>query len=223
MTSSFKPSKRAVVLLSGGIDSATTLAVAKDQGYLCHALSFDYGQRHRIELQKAQILAATAGVSYQEVALPFIGGLSHNALTDNTMVIDALGPESMPNTFVPGRNLFFLSVAAVVAKQHGIRILYTGVCQTDYSGYPDCRDTFVKSLNVTLNLAMEDHFEIRTPLMWMTNSETVLLMAEMGRLEWYGHTYTCYEGVVPPCGTCPSCLLRAKGFHEAGIFDPQFA
>jgi 7-cyano-7-deazaguanine synthase len=129
----------------------------------------------------------------------------------------------MPNTFVPGRNLFFLSVAAVVAKQHGIRILYTGVCQTDYSGYPDCRATFVKSLNVTLNLAMEDHFEIRTPLMWMTKSETVLLMAEMGRLEWYGHTYTCYEGVVPPCGTCPSCLLRAKGFHEAGIFDPQFA
>ena len=215
----------ALVLLSGGQDSATclALAIAEFGAAEVMTLSFDYGQRHRIELQKAQILAATAGVSYQEVALPFIGGLSHNALTDNTMVIDALGPESMPNTFVPGRNLFFLSVAAVVAKQHGIRILYTGVCQTDYSGYPDCRDTFVKSLNVTLNLAMEDHFEIRTPLMWMTKSETVLLMAEMGRLEWYGHTYTCYEGVVPPCGTCPSCLLRAMGFHEAGIFDPQFA
>jgi 7-cyano-7-deazaguanine synthase len=215
----------ALVLLSGGQDSATclALAIAEFGAAEVMTLSFDYGQRHRIELQKAQILAATAGVSYQEVALPFIGGLSHNALTDEAMVIDALRPESMPNTFVPGRNLFFLSVAAVVAKQHGIRILYTGVCQTDYSGYPDCRDTFVKSLNVTLNLAMEDHFEIRTPLMWMTKSETVLLMAEMGRLEWYGHTYTCYEGVVPPCGTCPSCLLRAKGFHEAGIFDPQFA
>ena len=215
----------ALVLLSGGQDSATclALAIAEFGAAEVMTLSFDYGQRHRIELQKAQILAATAGVSYQEVALPFIGGLSHNALTDKAMVIDALGSESMPNTFVPGRNLFFLSVAAVVAKQHGIRILYTGVCQTDYSGYPDCRDTFVKSLNVTLNLAMEDHFEIRTPLMWMTKSETVLLMAEMGRLEWYGHTYTCYEGVVPPCGTCPSCLLRAKGFHEAGIFDPQFA
>lgn len=214
----------ALVLLSGGQDSATCLALAIAEFGAAEVitLSFDYGQRHRIELEKARILAATAGVSYQEVALPFIGGLSHNALTDNSMVIDALGPESMPNTFVPGRNLFFLSVAAVVAKQHGIRILYTGVCQTDYSGYPDCRDTFVKSLNVTLNLAMEDHFDIRTPLMWMTKSETVLLMAEIGRLAWYAHTYTCYEGVIPPCGICPSCLLRAKGFAEAGIPDPQF-
>ena len=215
---------KALVLLSGGQDSATclALAIAEFGAAEVMTLSFDYGQRHRIELEKARVLAATAGVSYQEVALPFIGGLSHNALTDNAMVIDALGPESMPNTFVPGRNLFFLSVAAVVAKQRGIRILYTGVCQTDYSGYPDCRDTFVKSLNVTLNLAMEDYFEIRTPLMWMTKSETVLLMAEMGRLDWYAHTYTCYEGVVPPCGGCPSCLLRARGFDEAGISDPQF-
>lgn len=215
---------KALVLLSGGQDSATCLALAIAEFGAANVmtLSFDYGQRHRIELEKASLLAAIAGVSYQEVALPFIAGLSHNALTDSEMVIDAIGPESMPNTFVPGRNLFFLSVAAVVAKQHGIRILYTGVCQTDYSGYPDCRDTFVRSLNVTLNLAMEEHFEIRTPLMWMTKAETVALMADLGRLDWYAHTYTCYEGVVPPCGSCPSCVLRAKGFAEAGVLDPQF-
>jgi 7-cyano-7-deazaguanine synthase len=215
---------KALVLLSGGQDSATCLALAIAEFGAANVmtLSFDYGQRHRIELEKASLLAAIAGVSYQEVALPFIAGLSHNALTDSEMVIDAIGPESMPNTFVPGRNLFFLSVAAVVAKQHGIRILYTGVCQTDYSGYPDCRDTFVRSLNVTLNLAMEEHFEIRTPLMWMTKAETVALMADLGRLDWYAHTYTCYEGVLPPCGACPSCLLRAKGFADAGVQDPQF-
>lgn len=210
-------------MLSGGQDSATCLALAIAEFGAPHVLtlSFDYGQRHRIELEKAAMLSAVAGVSHTVLALPFIAGLSHNALTDRSVLIDS-PTEGPPNTFVPGRNLFFLSVAAVFAQQRGSRILYTGVCQTDYSGYPDCRDTFVRSLNVTLNLAMEVHFDIRTPLMWMTKAETVRVMVDLGRLDWYRYTYTCYEGRPVPCGLCPACVLRERGFAEAGVSDPQY-
>lgn len=211
---------KALVLLSGGQDSATCLAVAmKEFSGQVEAVGFYYGQRHRVELEQAKIIAQLANIHFQTVDLSFISTLSHNALTSPSIPIEERENEP-PSTCVDGRNLFFISTAAVIAKQRGIRTLYTGVCQTDYSGYPDCRDDFIKSLNATLNLSMEYKFDIRTPLMWLTKAETVLLMKELNRLEWYKETHTCYEGSRPACGVCPACKLRKNGFFEAGVQDP---
>jgi 7-cyano-7-deazaguanine synthase len=211
---------KALVLLSGGQDSATCLAIALSEfpGNV-EAIGFNYGQRHSVELDQAKYIAMLAGVPFRIIDLGFIGQLSENALTSSDILIQEKENEP-PSTCVDGRNLFFISTAAVIAKQQGIHVLYTGVCQTDYSGYPDCRDDFVKSLNVTLNLSMAYLFDIRTPLMWLTKAETVFLMNSLGKLEWYQHTHTCYEGVRPACGVCPACKLRQKGFAEAGIKDP---
>ncbi|RAP27398.1 7-cyano-7-deazaguanine synthase QueC [Candidatus Marinamargulisbacteria bacterium SCGC AG-343-D04] len=211
---------KVLVLLSGGQDSTTCLAQA------CHdfpgevmAVGFDYGQRHRIELTQAQRISDIAKVPFEVISLPFISSLTDNSLTRKDMPIEHKEGE-LPSTFVDGRNLFFLSVAAVRAKQKGVRILYTGVCQTDYSGYPDCRDDFVKSLQQSLNLAMDYEFDIRTPLMFLTKAETVRMMETLGKLEWLKESHTCYEGKRPACGRCPACLLRLKGFLEVGIKDP---
>ena len=212
-------SPKALVLVSGGQDSATCLAIATDRypGAVM-AIGFDYAQRHRVELEQAQILSDLAGVPFSRLDLSLLSQLTHNALTrhDQTIVHE---PGSLPSTFVPGRNHLFLSIAAIYAKQHDISLIYTGVCQTDFSGYPDCRDVFIKSLNVTLYLAMETQFQIETPLMWLTKAETVLKMKALERLDWYAHTHTCYEGKRPACGRCPACILRLKGFQEAGILD----
>ncbi|MBT5856648.1 7-cyano-7-deazaguanine synthase QueC [bacterium] len=212
-------SKEAIVLLSGGQDSATCLAEAIQSFDSVHCVAFNYGQRHRIELDQAKVLAQLAGASFQEVALPFINDLTANALTRHDEEITT--PEGgLPTTFVPGRNLFFISVAAVIAHQRGASVIYTGVCQTDYSGYPDCRDDFVKSLKQSLSLGMDYDFDILTPLMTLTKAETVLRMKALGHLDWYESTHTCYEGHRPACGKCPACDLRLKGFAEAGISDP---
>lgn len=211
---------KAVVLFSGGQDSATCLAQAcADFNSDVVAVGFDYGQRHKVELEQAQHLADLAGVTYRIIDLTFISQLTPNALTDTSIKIDHKEGE-LPSTFVPGRNLFFISVGAVVARQLGATYLYTGVCQTDYSGYPDCRDDFIQSAEKTINLAMETAIEIRTPLMWLTKAETVQLMQKLDRLDWYKESHTCYEGVRPACGQCPACILRLKGFEEAGIPDP---
>ena len=211
---------KALVLLSGGQDSATCLAVAlKDFYGQVEAIGFDYGQRHRIELQQAEILAKKAGVPFQIISLPFISELAPNALVDSTLPIETKSGQ-LPSTFVPGRNLFFLGTAAVIAKQKGIHTLYTGVCQTDYSGYPDCREKFILSAAQTISLAMDFPFTIETPLMWLTKAETVKLMLKLGKLDWYADTHTCYEGMRPSCEICPACILRKKGFDEAGIKDP---
>ena len=210
--------QKSLVLLSGGQDSATCLAIALQQGDV-HAVGFDYGQRHRVELQAAGRLAAEAGVAFEVIELPIISQLTTNALTRHDQVIEVKSGE-LPSTFVDGRNMVFLTFAAIRAKQLGIQRIYTGVCQTDFSGYPDCRDVFVKSLNVTLNLAMGYDFVLDTPLMWLTKADTVRLMANLKRLDWYRLTHTCYDGQVPPCGQCPACKLRAAGFAEAGIADP---
>lgn len=210
---------KAVVLFSGGQDSATCLAQAcADFDNDVVAVGFDYGQRHKIELEQAQILADLAGVDYRIIDLTFISQLTPNALTDESIKIDHKEGE-LPSTFVPGRNLFFISVGSVIARQLGAQYLYTGVCQTDYSGYPDCRDEFIKATQKTVNLAMETDLEIRTPLMWLTKAETVTLMADLGRLDWYKESHTCYEGSRPACGVCPACELRLKGFQEAGVPD----
>lgn len=158
----------ALVVFSGGQDSTTCLFWAKKHFERVHALCFFYGQKHREEVEIARKIAEGAGVPFEVKDVSFIGSLAHNSLTDDSIPMDKEKPEgSVPNTFVPGRNLFFLSIAAVYARELGIHHLVIGVSQTDFSGYPDCRDAFVKSLNVTLNLAMDDTFVIHTPLMWI--------------------------------------------------------
>ncbi len=210
----------ALVLFSGGQDSTTCLAIALQQypNAVC-AVAFDYGQRHRIELDQAILIAKIAEVPLRIVDCRWMSELSTNSLTSLDIPISQ-SPGELPNTFVDGRNLFFLSMSAVIAKTQGVRILYTGVCETDFSGYPDCRHDFIRSLETTLELALAYTIDIQTPLMWLSKADTVLRMKELGRLDWYAHTHTCYEGLRPACGQCPACLLRKKGFEEAGVIDP---
>lgn len=207
----------ALVVLSGGQDSTTCLFWARRHFAAVHALSFTYGQKHVLEVELARALAAKAGATFEAMDLPLVGQLGRNALTDTSIAMDETKPAGgPPNTFVPGRNLFFLSVAAVYAREHGIRHLVTGVSQTDYSGYPDCRDNFVKSLNVTLNLAMEAQFVIHTPLMWLDKCQTWALADELGVLDVVRReTLTCYNGIPGDgCGHCPACQLRREGLEK---------
>lgn len=207
----------ALVVLSGGQDSTTCLFWAQRHFAAVHALSFTYGQKHVLEVELARALAAKAGATFEAMDLPLVGQLGRNALTDTSIAMDETKPAGgPPNTFVPGRNLFFLSVAAVYARERSIRHLVTGVSQTDYSGYPDCRDNFLKSLNVTLNLAMEAQFVIHTPLMWLDKCQTWALADELGVLDVVRReTLTCYNGIPGDgCGHCPACQLRREGLEK---------
>lgn len=209
--------EKALVVFSGGQDSTTCLFWAKKQFREVHALSFIYGQKHVKEVELARAIAVKAGVHFDVMDVSFIGKLGHNSLTDTTMTMDAEKPaDGVPNTFVPGRNLFFLSIAAVYARERGIRHLVTGVSQTDFSGYPDCRDNFIRSLNVTLNLAMEEQFVIHTPLMWIDKAATWALADELGVLDLVrNETLTCYNGIPGDgCGHCPACKLRREGLEK---------
>ena len=209
--------ENALVVFSGGQDSTTCLFWTIKHFKKVMALTFSYGQKHVKEVELAKDIAQQAGVEWACIDAGFIARLSKNALTDTSIPVDEEKPaESLPNTFVPGRNLFFLSIAAVYAKEHGIRHLVTGVSQTDFSGYPDCRDNFIKSLNVTLNLAMEEQFVIHTPLMWIDKCQTWALADELGVLDLVRHnTLTCYNGVPGDgCGHCPSCKLRREGLEQ---------
>lgn len=207
----------ALVVFSGGQDSTTCLFWAKRQFEKVEALTFRYGQKHEKEVELARGIAERAGVEWEVMDVPLIGSLGHNSLTDFTMEMDAEKPEdSYPNTFVPGRNLFFLSIAAVYARERGIRHIVTGVSQTDYSGYPDCRDAFIKSLNVTLNLGMDTQFIIHTPMMWIDKAETWAMADELGVFDIIRHeTLTCYNGIPGDgCGHCPACRLRREGLEK---------
>lgn len=209
--------EKALVVFSGGQDSTTCLFWAKEHFKEVIALSFAYGQRHANEVEIAREIAEDAGVEWHCLDAGFISGLSHNSLTDMSISVDKEKPsDALPNTFVPGRNMFFLSIAAVFARERDIRHLVTGVSQTDFSGYPDCRDNFIKSLNVTINLAMEEQFVIHTPLMWMDKAQVWALSDELGVFDLVREkTITCYNGVVGDgCGECPSCRLRKKGLEE---------
>lgn len=212
--------RKAIVIFSGGQDSTTCLAQAMHHFDQVEALCFDYGQRHRIELDQAKRVAEIADIPISFVDLRFLSGITNNALTNPSQIIHSDKTAQFPNTFVPGRNHLFLSVAAAYAYERGVRDLVMGVCQTDFSGYPDCRATFIEAITESLNLAMDTAFEIHTPLMHLTKSETVLLMKKLGRLSWYAESHTCYEGKRPACGVCPACVLRKRGFEEAGIADP---
>ena len=214
---STKPNNKALVVLSGGQDSTTCLFWAKKEFKEVYAISFNYGQKHQHETAIAQSIAERAGVSFKLMDIYFISQIATNcSLTDSSIKMDEEKPEgSFPNTFVPGRNLFFLSIAAVYARSLGIRDIVTGVSQTDFSGYPDCRDSFIKSLNVSLNLAMDEQFVLHTLLMWKDKAETWEMAYNLGVFDIVrNETLTCYNGVVGDgCGHCPACLLRRKGLE----------
>ena len=207
----------ALVVFSGGQDSTTCLFWAKREFGKVHALTFRYGQKHVLEVEMAERLAAKAGVDFHILDVPLVGQLGANSLTDTSIVMDQEKPEdSFPNTFVPGRNLFFLSITAVFARERGIRHIVTGVSQTDFSGYPDCRDAFIRSLNVTLDLAMDEQFVIHTPLMWLDKARTWALADSLGVLDIVrNETLTCYNGIPGDgCGHCPACRLRRAGLEK---------
>lgn len=208
---------KALVVFSGGQDSSTCLFWALKHFSKVHTITFSYGQRHALEVDMARRLAEKAGVDFHLVDAPLIGTLGANSLTAPSVSMDEEKPEgTFPNTFVPGRNLFFLSTAAVYAREHGIKNIVTGVSQTDFSGYPDCRDSFVRSLNVTLNLAMDGQFVIHTPLMWLDKAQTWALADSLGVLDIIrNETLTCYNGIPGDgCGHCPACTLRNAGLKK---------
>ncbi|WP_026824540.1 MULTISPECIES: 7-cyano-7-deazaguanine synthase QueC [Exiguobacterium] len=202
--------EKALVVFSGGQDSTTCLFWAKQQFSHVEAVTFAYGQRHDAEIEVAKEIATELDVPHHILDLSLLGQLTSNALTRHDLDIDNA---DVPNTFVDGRNHLFLSFAAVMAKQLGMHHIVTGVCETDFSGYPDCRDQFIKSLNVTLNLAMDYPFVIDTPLMWLDKKETWALADKLGAFDYVKErTLTCYNGVIGSgCGECPACILRQNG------------
>jgi len=222
MTKTIVPADSALVVLSGGQDSTTCLYWALARFGKVETLTFDYGQRHRIEIDCAARIARQAGVPNTLLPLDTLAALGGNSLTDPSMAIqsdDGRG-SGLPNSFVPGRNLLFLTAAAAYAWQHGIEHIVTGVAQTDYSGYPDCRRETLAALQQALRLGMESCVELHAPLMDLSKKDTVLLAQSLGALDAMALTHTCYMGTRPPCGLCPACVLRAKGFTAAGIADP---
>lgn len=212
-----KQNESALVCLSGGQDSTTCLYWALKHFTHVEAVCFSYGQKHALEVEVARRIAEKAGVAFSLLDLSLLGQMTHNALTDASVVMDKEKPaDALPNTFVPGRNMLFLTLAAVKAYEKGIRNLVTGVSQTDFSGYPDCRDTFIRSLNVSLNLAMESQFVIHTPLMWLDKEQEWKLADELGVFDIVrNETLTCYNGVMADgCGECPACKLRRAGLER---------
>lgn len=209
----------AVVVLSGGQDSTTCLALAQRE-HGCEnvrCISFSYGQRHGGEVEVARQVAQDFGVGeHKVVELSSYGEITDNALLDHSSEIRQELGAGCPNTEVDGRNMLFLLMAAIYAKQCGARYIYTGVGEADSSGYPDCREVFVRSCNQTLNLAMDYEFEVVTPLMWLSKAEVWGLADELGIVEYIAQkTMTCYNGVIGSgCGRCPSCQLRQRGYDE---------
>ncbi|MBV6713505.1 7-cyano-7-deazaguanine synthase QueC [Paenibacillus chitinolyticus] len=207
--------EKAVVVFSGGQDSTTCLFWALKHFGEVETLTFDYGQRHKLEIECAAQIARELDVKNTVLDMSLLNQLAPNALTRADIEIEEKEGE-LPSTFVDGRNLLFLSFAGVYAKGAGARHLVTGVCETDFSGYPDCRDAFVKSLNVTLNLSMDYPFVIHTPLMWLNKADTWKLSDELGAFDFVRtKTLTCYNGIVGDgCGECPACKLRSAGLQN---------
>ncbi len=205
--------ERAVVVFSGGQDSTTCLVWAQKRFSHVEAITFDYNQRHALEIECAKNIASKLGVPHHILNLNLLNQLAPNALTRSDIEVKAGEHGELPSTFVDGRNHIFLSFAAILAKQLKASHIVTGVCETDFSGYPDCRDIFVKSLNVTLNLAMDYEFVIHTPLMWLDKKETWALADELGCFDLVNNeTLTCYNGIMGQgCGECPACKLRNRG------------
>ena len=227
----------AVILLSGGLDSATTLAIARREGFVCHTICFDYAQRHRHEIAAAARVATALGAATHRVVRINLRDFGGSALTDTHMAVpksDGLEArptrkEDIPITYVPARNLVFLSLGVALAETLSARDIFIGVNAVDYSGYPDCRPEFVESFQRTANLGTKvgvegKGFTIRSPLVRMSKAEIIRLGASLG--VDYGLTHSCYDPVEGPggtalaCGRCDSCALRGAGFREAGVPDP---
>ncbi len=206
--------EKALVVFSGGQDSTTCLFWALQEFKEVEAVTFNYNQRHQLEIEVAENIANELGVKHTVLDMGLLNQLAPNALTRDDIEITHKEGE-LPSTFVPGRNLVFLSFAAILAKQVGARHIITGVCETDFSGYPDCRDVFIKSLNVTVNLSMDEQFVIHTPLMWLDKAQTWKLADNLEALDFVRNkTLTCYNGIPSDgCGECPACVLRKKGLE----------
>lgn len=207
--------EKAVVVFSGGQDSTTCLFYAKKHFKEVELVTFQYGQRHDLEIKVAEDIAKEQGLKHHILDMSLLSQLSPNALTDHSMQIEN-DENRIPNTFVPARNLLFLSFAGALAYQIGAKHIITGVCETDFSGYPDCRDSFIKSMNLSLNLSMDKDFVIHTPLMWLNKKETWALSDQLGALDYVREkTLTCYNGVMSDgCGECPACKLRKQGLDQ---------
>lgn len=224
---------KALVLFSGGQDSTTCLAWALDRYEHVETIGFDYGQRHSVELQCRQQVLERLRTEFPEwgsrlgddhmLNLSVLGNISDTALTSERAI--AFGQNGLPNTFVPGRNLLFFNFAAAVAYRRGLQVLVGGMCETDYSGYPDCRDNTLKALQVAMSLGMDSPMVVETPLMWIDKSATWALAAQLGGSKFVelliNDTHTCYQGDHVSkhtwgfgCGTCPACELRAKGYEQ---------
>lgn len=217
--------EKAVVLLSGGLDSSTALYLAKSEGYELHAISFDYGQRHSKELECAKAIAQAAGVKSHKVVSLNLGEWGGSSLTDMSMTVEDGDADrtDIPMTYVPARNMVFLSVAASMAEAIGAQHIFIGVSEVDYSGYVDCRQVFIDAMEKAINLGTVMGAEqgkkitIHAPFVNMTKAEEIKLGNKLG--VDFSLTWSCYRGGGKPCGTCDSCLLRARAFKEAGVTD----
>ena len=211
--------KRAVVVFSGGQDSTTCLVQALQQYDEVHCVTFDYGQRHRAEIDVARELALKLGaVAHKVLDVTLLNELAVSSLTRDSIPVPDYEPDAsgIPNTFVPGRNILFLTLTAIYAYQVKAEAIITGVCETDFSGYPDCRNEFVKALNQALCLGLEKPLRLVTPLMWLNKAQTWALADHYGRLDYVrSRTLTCYNGIQGAgCTYCAACSLRAKGLAE---------
>ncbi len=217
--------KRAVILLSGGLDSVTALAIAKEQGYECYTLSFDYGQRHEAELTAASKLSKQVGAVEHKVINIDLRTIGGSALTDNTVAVPEQHQEGIPVTYVPARNTIFLSIALGWAEVLQANAIFVGVNAVDYSGYPDCRPEFVAAFEKLANLATKagvegNKLEVHAPLMAMNKAEIIQTGTRLG-ID-YSQTISCYQADKNgyACGRCDSCHFRKQGFEQAGIADP---
>lgn len=220
---------KALVLLSGGLDSTVALHLAQREAKEVYALSFDYGQRHNRELNAAKAIAAKAGVAGHQIVTLNLSDWGGSSLTDKNMEVEDgdVTRTDIPVTYVPARNMVFLSIAASYAEALGIQNIFIGVSQVDYSGYVDCRQEFIDSMEKTINLGTvmgaekNQPIKIHAPFVNMTKSEEIQLGVELG--VDFSLTWSCYRGGEKPCGTCDSCLLRAKAFEDAGVIDTSLA
>ncbi|MCY1411388.1 7-cyano-7-deazaguanine synthase [compost metagenome] len=217
--------KKAVILLSGGLDSATVLAMALAEGYACYTMSFDYGQRHRAELQAAERVARQLGAVEHKVVGIDLNGIGGSALTDDSIAVPEEPGEGIPVTYVPARNTVFLSLALGWAEVLGARDIFIGVNAVDYSGYPDCRPEFIAAFERLANLATKagvegEGFRIQAPLQYLSKAQ--IIEAGLTRGVDFALTVSCYQADADgrACGRCDSCRLRAEGFRAAGVADP---